>query len=484
MTTSSNIRRSLQENLLGRNTFRDLRSPGLFAKRPLIGLTIFLLGVLVFGILAYYVNTKGSLIQWDMTTVKALQAAAKNIPPSLVEYVLFGFFVGKELVMTIGMILAIYFLHRRFWQELAMVLIGLGGGGLIWYVLSQYFDRPRPADQMNVLLLRDPSFPSGLALSAVLCYGLLAYLLVPKMPSRFWKWVVVILLTLVIAFAGFSSLLLGAHYVTDVVAGYAIGLAWAGLVYTLTERFFSEGTVRNQDKSLKRTPFEGLRAPGLFKKWPIIGFMMILLGSLSFATLSYNLLNHGPLVQLDLSVYKDLLAEARAAPPIVNEIMLFGFFIGKEVVQVIVTILTLYFLYKRFWRELGMLWISSAAGSVVWNFIIAYFARPRPPEQTGLVITTIPSFPSGHAMSALICYGFLAYLLVPKMPSRFWKWTVSIVALLIVLFDGFSRVFQGGHYLTDILAGYALGIAWAGLVYTVIERIFIKKEELQNVEKR
>ncbi|HEX9388903.1 MAG TPA: phosphatase PAP2 family protein, partial [Anaerolineales bacterium] len=73
---------------------------------------------------------------------------------------------------------------------------------------------------------------------------------------------------------------------------------------------------------------------------------------------------------------------------------------------------------------------------------------------------------------------------VPKMPSRFWKWTVSIVALLIVLFDGFSRVFQGGHYLTDILAGYALGIAWAGLVYTVIERIFIKKEELQNVEKR
>ena len=87
-------------------------------------------------------------------------------------------------------------------------------------------------------------------------------------------------------------------------------------------------------------------------------------------------------------------------------------------------------------------------------------------------------------MSALICYGFLAYLLVPKMPSLFWKWTVSIVALLIVLFDGFSRIFQGGHYLTDVLAGYALGIAWAGLVYTVIERIFITKEELENVEKK
>jgi undecaprenyl-diphosphatase len=129
-----------------------------------------------------------------------------------------------------------------------------------------------------------------------------------------------------------------------------------------------------------------------------------------------------------------------------------------------------------------MLWISSAVGSVVWNFIIAYFARPRPPEQTGLKITTIPSFPSGHAMSALICYGLLAYLLIPKMPSLLWKWVVGIVALLIVLFDGFSRVFQGNHYLTDVLAGYALGIAWAGLVYTLIEGIFMKRKK-QNVEK-
>ena len=484
MTTSNSIRHSVPERLLGKNTFRDLRSPGLFAKWPVMGLLMFLVGGLTFGVLAYYVNTKGPLIQWDMTTTKALQATAKNIPAILVEYVLFGFFVGKELVILIGTILAIYFLHKRFWRELAMVLIGLGGGGLIWYFFSHYFDRPRPAAQLDVLLLKDPSLPSGLAISAVLCYGLLAYLLVPKMPSRFWKWVTVIFLTLVIAFIGLSSLLVGAHYVTDVVAGYAIGLAWAGLVYTLMERFFSEGMVRKQERSLKSTSFQSLRAPGLFKRWPIVGLMMILLGSLSFAALSYNLVTHGPLLQVDTAVHNELLAEAKAAPPIVNEIMLFGYFIGKEVVQVIVTILTLYFLYKRFWRELGMLWISSAVGSALWNFTVAYFDRPRPPEQTGLVITTIPSFPSGHAMGALICYGFLAYLLIPRMPSRFWKWAVGIVSLLMVLFDGFSRIFQGGHYLTDVLAGYALGIAWAGLVYTVIEGIFIKKEEFQNVKEK
>src|SRR5262249_10827498 len=156
---------------------------------------------------------------------------------------------------------------------------------------------------------------------------------------------------------------------------------------------------------------EGLRVPGLFKRWPILGLGMVILGGLSFGALGYDLMAHGPLVQLDLSVYKEFLSEAKTAPPSVNEIMLFGFFIGKEVVQVIVTILTLYFLYKRYWREVAMVWISSGVGSLVWNFIIAYFNRPRPPEQTGLPITGIPSFPSGHAMSALICYGFLAYVL-------------------------------------------------------------------------
>jgi undecaprenyl-diphosphatase len=469
-------------NILSNNTFPSLRSPGFFAKWPLIGVTLFLLGSLIFGTLAYNVKTNRSLNQWDTTTAQTLQADVKNIPSSLVEYIIFGFFVGKEIAIAIGLILSIYFLYKRFWRELAMVWIGLGGGGLIWYFLSRYFERPRPAVQIDVISLTDPSFPSGAALTAVLCYGLLAYLLVPKMPSRLSKWFVGMLLTLVIVFIGVSRLLLGGQYVTDMIAGYALGLAWAGLIYTLMESLFSEGAVRIQESS-KSSRLPGLRSPGLFRERPIIGFLMIMLGSLVLVALGYNLLMHGPLVELDQSTYEQLITIAKTAPPIVNEIMVFGFFIGKQVALVLVTLLSIYFLYQRYWRELAMLLISSAVGSVVWNFIISYFARPRPPDQTGLVVKTIPSFPSGHAMSALICYGFLAYLLVPKMPSRFWKWTVAIAALLIVLFDGFSRIFQGGHYLTDVLAGYALGLAWAGLVYTVIEGIFMKRK-IKNVEKR
>ena len=482
MATNSNVKLGVPGNIFGKNSFSSLQSPGLFAKRPILGLMMFLMGGLLFGALAYELKTNGPLIQWDLATAKTIHAMAMNIASWMVEYILFGFFIGKEIVIMIGTILVLYFLYKRFWRELAMVLIGLGGGSALWYFLEHYFDRPRPAPLLaKVLSLRDFSFPSGSALVAILCYGLLAYLLVPRLPSRFWKWVVAVLLTLIIVFVGFSGLLLGDLYVTDVIAGYALGIAWAGLVYTLMEQSVGEGTVPSQENASSSN--EGLRAPGLFRRRPIIGIIMILVGGLIFGALSYNLVTNGPLVQVDISVHNLFLADAKSAPPRLNEIMLFGFFFGKQLVQVIVAILIVYFAYKRYWPEFAMLILSSPLGSVVWNFIIAYFNRPRPAEQTGLEIKTIPTYPSGHAMSALICYGFLAYLLVPKMPSRFWKWTLSIAILLLILFDGFSRVFQGNHYLTDVLAGYALGMAWAALVYTVIEVIFLRRKN-KNVEKR
>jgi len=486
MTTNSNIRPRFQENILSRNTFRDLRSPGVFAKWPIIGLMMFLLGSITFGALAYNVETNAALRQWDLATAQMFHVAAQNIPSALVEYVIFGFFLGREIVVLIGLILGLYFLHKRFWREFTMVLLGSGGGGLLWYFLSRYFDRPRPPTQIDIVL-PDPSFPSGHTLSAIVCFGFLAYLLVPKMPSRFWKWFLIIVLTFITAFIGFSRLILGGHYVTDVVAGYAVGIAWMGLVYTLVESFFPRDksvSTTVAGSSPNETTFQGLRAPGLFKRRPVIGVILILLGSLSLAALGYNLLAHGPLLQLDETIYRQLIAASKTAPPRINELMIFGFFVGKQVIFVIVTVLSIYFFYKRFWRELAMLLISSAGGSIVWNFVVNYFARPRPAEQTGLAVTNIPSFPSGHTMSAIICYGFLAYLLVPKMPSRFWKWIVVLAAVFIMLFSGFSRIFEGSHYLTDVLGGYALGLAWAAFVYTLIEGIFIKKEELKNVEKR
>src|SRR5690349_10663317 len=215
-------------------TSSDLRSPGWFAKWPIIGVAMFLIGGLIFGALAYSLETKGPLLQWDAPLYRAFHSDAVKESPRIIQELIFGFFAGRELIEIIAAILILYFLHKRFWRELWMTLLGIGGGAALWYFLSRFFERPRPPDQLGIAV-PDPSFPSGHVLTALLAYGLLAYFFIPKMPSLFWKWVVGIAALLTVLFIGFSRLFLGGHYLTDVLAGYALGIAWAGLIFTLIE---------------------------------------------------------------------------------------------------------------------------------------------------------------------------------------------------------------------------------------------------------
>lgn len=219
----------------------------------------------------------------------------------------------------------------------------------------------------------------------------------------------------------------------------------------------------------------GLRVPGWLAQWPVVGVLMFLIGASLFGALAYNVWTKGPLLQWDVPLSKEMHADAVKQPPRIIELLIFGFFVGKELLQVIVVILALYFLYKRFWPELAMLLIGSGGGAILWYWIITIFNRPRPSQQIGIVVTDA-SFPSGHAISSVIVYGLLAYLLLPKMPSRFWKWVLVIAAILTIIYVGYGRMYLGGHYLTDIIAGYSLGLAWAGLVFTLIERIAFRRK--------
>jgi membrane-associated phospholipid phosphatase len=231
----------------------------------------------------------------------------------------------------------------------------------------------------------------------------------------------------------------------------------------------------SHDRNLSAQRSSDLRSPGLLARMPLIGILMILIGGSVFGALAYNVQTHGPLLQWDVPLTKEFHAEAVNTPSRIIEFLIFGFFVGKELLQVIVVILILYFIYKKLWVELAMLLIGAGGGALIWYYLISVFNRPRPDAQIGIVVTDM-SFPSGHTISAVLCYGLLAYLLVPKMPSLFWKWMVVLGAILTMAFIGFSRLFLGGHYLADILAGYALGIAWAGLVYTLIESLFLKRK--------
>lgn len=82
------------------------------------------------------------------------------------------------------------------------------------------------------------------------------------------------------------------------------------------------------------------------------------------------------------------------------------------------------------------------------------------------------SFPSGHATSSMVTYGFLAFLMCLRQP---WRVRIPVLALTVVAVAaiGVSRLYLGMHWLSDVAAGYALGLAWIALLGTAYRTLHV-----------
>ena len=106
---------------------------------------------------------------------------------------------------------------------------------------------------------------------------------------------------------------------------------------------------------------------------------------------------------------------------------------------------------------------AAAVGGEVLNAILkAIFHRPRPEAFFGLPQPEHYSFPSGHAMVSVCFYGALAAILAAGGARGAAYWALGIAAPLVI---GFSRVYLGVHYPTDVLAGYAAAIVWLTILF-------------------
>ncbi|MEO8393046.1 MAG: phosphatase PAP2 family protein [Chloroflexota bacterium] len=214
----------------------DFRSPVLLGKWPLIGLLLVLFGSGLFLVLSISLQTHAPIMQTDQQISNSIHALALQSSPLMVDIMIFGFYLGEHVIIGIGFVLVVYFLYKRFWPELAMIVIAWGGEGGIWLLLAQHFNRTRPHFDKSVWhLITAPGYPSGHSFAALMCFGLLAYFLVPKIPSRQLKVAVIAITILLVLYVGFSRIFLGDHYPTDVLAGYSLGIAWSALVYTSVE---------------------------------------------------------------------------------------------------------------------------------------------------------------------------------------------------------------------------------------------------------
>jgi len=106
--------------------------------------------------------------------------------------------------------------------------------------------------------------------------------------------------------------------------------------------------------------------------------------------------------------------------------------------------------------------------------------RDRPPRADAVPpYETSPSFPSGHTLNASVVAGIVAYLLVLRQVRRATRVLTYVVAIAFAASVSLSRVYLGHHWLTDVIAGWLLALAWLALV-VVAHRVRLQLMEARE----
>jgi undecaprenyl-diphosphatase len=115
-------------------------------------------------------------------------------------------------------------------------------------------------------------------------------------------------------------------------------------------------------------------------------------------------------------------------------------------------------------RRAAWLVLITMSGAELWLAALkALFHRQRPEPFFGTIGPPSYSFPSGHALLSLCCYGLIAGLASARLKGS-GRWAVRIAAAILILAIGFSRVYLGVHYVTDVIGGYLGAIVWMAIV--------------------
>lgn len=138
---------------------------------------------------------------------------------------------------------------------------------------------------------------------------------------------------------------------------------------------------------------------------------------------------------------------------------------GVTVLVALVAISAGYLLLARKYRSALFMVAAVASGQLLSSLLKIAIGRPRPDLISHESIVYTASFPSGHAMMAAVTYLTLAVMLARAQPQLRLKAYLFIVAVLITVAVGISRVYVGVHWPSDVLAGWTAGAAWASFCW-------------------
>ena len=196
-----------------------------------------------------------------------------------------------------------------------------------------------------------------------------------------------------------------------------------------------------------------------------IGLVVIALGVWIFGGLLDEILDNATLVQMDLAAARWIHSATTLAG---DRIFVAITDIGSPPAMAAIALIGVLVSFIRGHRLLAFTWGAAAAGGALLDYVLKTTVHRSRPEYAAAFLHGISySFPSGHAMGSIIGYGFLAYALTLTV-----RWAgehrrfVFAAALLLTVLIGVSRVYLDVHYPSDVVGGWAAGLAWLAVCVT------------------
>ncbi|MGI5400629.1 phosphatase PAP2 family protein [Streptomyces sp. CA-135486] len=136
----------------------------------------------------------------------------------------------------------------------------------------------------------------------------------------------------------------------------------------------------------------------------------------------------------------------------------------------------IWLLLKREWLLGAWVAATSAVGSLVQQGLKSAVGKQRPHWLDPIDSAHYAAFPSGHAVTATVSCGLLLWLL-RRYGAGKWLWRLSVAAAAVsVVGVGFTRLYLGVHWPSDVLGGWLIGACWVALSIAAYERVVLNRE--------
>ena len=361
---------------------------------------------------------------------------------------------------------------RRQWRLAAYLLVTGAGALILDPILKSLVGRLRPVVAHPIAHGIGNSFPSGHSLGSIVCYGAILLVFLPAARGR-WRTAFIIVIVTLIALIGISRILLGVHYLSDVLGAWAIGITWLGVTTLAFELSRSaagqpvtdpvteglEPEARADLKPARPEPGAGRRsgrhygriAAGVVAAWVLILGIIVGIGELITKDGHGNVLG-------DRTIPHWFAAHRTASWT--HWSLIFTTLGATQAILIVALATCVVFLaVTRHWRP--VIFVAAIMFGELGAFLVAAAVVRRPRPDVVQLDRHLPTsaYPSGHEAATCCLYVAVAILIIGHARG-WWRWLSLIPAIAMPVLVALSRMYRGEHHPTDILASVLFSALW------------------------